>query len=288
MPTSDDGELARLYDGVARFQWLRRRLAGAKPGESLQMHKRLLAPPEGFDGPAAGLDALDSWLWTRLDAPDAPRVLDVGCGFGATLFRWARLAPTGRFVGLSLSPYQVARATRCAAALGLADRCRFRHQSYDDAIDGTFDVIVSIESLFHSADLRATLANLAASLAPSGRLTLVEDMAVDEGLEHEPAAAELLARWSTTRLHTVADYGQAARASGLEPVAEFDLSRQVERADRRALARRRARLGRLRGLVPLPMARRVLDAFLGGLSLEALYGEDRMQYRVLIAERRAA
>ena len=112
-----DEDLAQLYDGLARFQWWRRRLKRSGAGEGLEMRKRLLAPRPGEDGPPAGADGLDDWLWSRLEPSAGVRVLDVGCGFGATLFHWANNvdgAAGAAFVGLTLSGYQVQRAEEVA------------------------------------------------------------------------------------------------------------------------------------------------------------------------------
>ena len=42
---------------------------------------------------------------------------------------------------------------------------------------------------------------------------------------------------------------------------------------------------RLRRFVPLAGGRRIVDAFLGGLALERLYGRGLMEYRALHARR---
>lgn len=285
---SDQG-LACLYDELARFQWWRTRLAQSPVGAGLEMHKRLNAPRPGVDGPPAGVAGLDEWLATRIGAgedPHAPaRVLDVGCGFGATAFHWARRASDTSLVGLTLSPYQVMRAEETARALGLDQRCEFRRQSFDEPIEGSYDTIVSVEALFHARELAPTVANLGRALAIGGRLALVEDMALVTGLEDDASGERLLRCWHTERLHGAEDYLSALRAAGLELVYEHDLSEQVPREPITRLDRRRRRLERLRRLMPLAAGRIVADAFLGGIALQELYARHRMSYRVMIARR---
>jgi SAM-dependent methyltransferase len=274
--------LRSLYDDLARYQWWRRRFARAAPGEGLEMHKRLSAP--SGDGPGAGTSGLHEWLWDRLRPAPGSRALDVGCGFGATLFSLAARVPELRFLGVSLSPYQVRIADREAHRLGLATRGSFRVQSFDDPLgDEPYDLVLSIESLFHSPDLAATLDHLARHLAPEGRLVLVEDVATSADAARSPDGRELLRTWSTRHLYTLEDYRRAIEGAGLLVVDEVDLSAQVPRREPARLDESARRLRRWRGLAPTAGLRRMVDAFLGGVSLERLYEGGRMSYRVLVA-----
>jgi len=245
--------------------------------------RRPPAPTGG--GPASGCEAINAWLWSLLDPPEEPRVLDVGSGFGATLFDWARRCGGGSFVGLSLSPFQVRMAGREAERLGVNTRCSFRRQSYDDPIDGRYDVVVSLESLFHAPDLAVTLRGLSGVLAPGGVLVLVEDMALRDDAADDPDGRALLERWTTERLHTVDDYRRALAEAGLTLETDIDLSAQVDASSPEDLRARERRILALRRVAPLPSVRRVLDAFLGGFALERLYGRGRMAYRAMLATR---
>ena len=281
---ADERALTRLYDSLARLQWWRRRLTGASAGEQLEMHKQLQAPTG--DGPGAGGAALNEWLWRRLAPFPAMRVLDVGCGFGATLLDWASRAAGGTFVGLSLSEYQVRKAREEARRRGMDDRCHFHAQSFDDPIEGRYDRVVSIESLFHAPDLPRVLSHLASGIDDGGVLVLVEDMATSDGIGAEPDGRELLRCWCTRRLHTAREYRRHLATAGLEIEEEVDLTAQVPRRPPAVLERQRRRLAAMYRVFPVPGLRRVLDAFRGGLALERLYGGDRMEYRAMIAVRR--
>lgn len=85
----------------------------------------------------------------------------------------------GQWLGLTISPIQIARAREESAKRGLSDRIRFALESYDVPREGPFDLVIGIESLVHCADPPATIANLAASMAPGGHLLLVDDMPVE-------------------------------------------------------------------------------------------------------------
>ena len=282
MTATGELELAQLYDQLARYQWWMRRWSRAQPGERLAMRKQL-AP--GRDE-LAGVEQLNTWLWNLATPDQAPRVLDLGAGFGDTLLCWAA-DHDGEYIGLGLSPYQVRRATEQAASLGLTDRCRFVRQEFDAPLPGQFDLIVAVETLFHARDLGNTLAHVAAALVPGGDLVLVEDMARDASVAATAAGQELLSRWSTPRLHTRSDYHGGLRDAGLELEHEFDLTGQLVFAEEGGhdgrRSRRRRRLRRLRCC--LPGKRHVVDAFLGGLAMEELQQRGDLEYRAMRARR---
>ena len=85
---------------------------------------------------------------TLLGLPSPPvatcRVLEVGCADGANLLPMAASLPLAQFTGCDLSAQAIARATRAAADLGLANVTLLQQDLRDlvDA-DGTFDYIVA-------------------------------------------------------------------------------------------------------------------------------------------------
>lgn len=278
--------LRTMYDNLARYQWLQRRLRRCAPGEGLEMHKTLVAA-EGRVGPAAGTAGLHAWVWERFAPTVPPRVLDVGCGFGASLLTWAR-AHAGEFVGLTLSAVQVARARAQALALGVADRCTFRVQAYDQPIDGHFDRVVAIEALCHSDALGAALTCIAGSTAAGGRLVAIEDVAVDDGVAAEPDGSELRARWSTPHLYSEAAWRAALGDAGFDLRVVHDLTPQVRPRPDAVLVRATRSLRWLRAALPTRGSRAVADAFLGGVALERLYRKGSMRYLAFEAERMAS
>ena len=124
--------LGRLYDQLSRYEWWRRRLAAARPGTRLELRKRLREPAD-----------LDAWLHQRTAPRNGASVLDLGCGFGGTLFHFARCGQV--CTGLTLSGYQANKARLLAERFGLAARCAIRQQSFDEAIEGSFDVVLAVD-----------------------------------------------------------------------------------------------------------------------------------------------
>ncbi|MGL4543820.1 MAG: class I SAM-dependent methyltransferase, partial [Polymorphobacter sp.] len=148
--------------------------------------------------PPANAEQIDYWnakageTWARfqeqLDRQIAPlgaagiralapqpgeRILDIGCGCGATtLALAAEVAPGGSVLGLDISQPMLDVARRRAA--GVANVAfREADAQTDDFGRGGFDAIFSRFGVMFFADPQAAFANIATKLAPGGRLTFV-------------------------------------------------------------------------------------------------------------------
>lgn len=127
------------------------------------------------------------------DVPPGARVLDSGCGVGASSIILAR--DLGCDVdGITLSREQVRRATEKAAEAGVTGETRFllmdaMHSTYPD---DTFDVVWSLESCELMPDKRAYLAECARVLKPGGKLVVATWCSRDDRLD--PSEVRLLRR----------------------------------------------------------------------------------------------
>ncbi|BCL13254.1 methyltransferase domain-containing protein [Micromonospora sagamiensis] len=125
--------------------------------------------------------------------PQGARVLDSGCGIGASAVMLA--ADLGCTVeGITLSHEQVKRATAKAAEAGVGDRTSFRvlDAMHTDYPDDTFDVVWSMESCELMPDKRAYLAENLRILKPGGRLVVATWTSRDDRLD--PKEVKLLRR----------------------------------------------------------------------------------------------
>jgi SAM-dependent methyltransferase len=268
-----------LYEALARWQWWRRRLSGARGGARLELRKRLL-PPTG-DGPADGAAGLDTWLLHKVSPPAGARIVDLGCGFGASLQRWVA-STGGSGVGIAASPFQVAKATASAAPLG--DRCRFLVGDFTAIRTHACDVALAIESLQHADDLPAVLRAVAAELRPTGTLVWVDDWRTN-CTAADPDVRELAMRWCSPPLREGHELPDLLLAAGLRSHAIVDLTTQVPR---RSIAAARPITSRwwqrLERWAPTRAGSQVANAFLGGLALERLYARGCAGYRVCLAK----
>jgi len=109
--------------------------------------------------------------------PDAPRMLDVGCGVG----HWGRLmlslvSQRASLVAVDREARWVSEATRRATELGLGDRVKYQ-QGDATALDfepGSFDVVTCQTVLIHLKDPERVLAKWRELLRPGGLLIVAE------------------------------------------------------------------------------------------------------------------
>jgi ubiquinone/menaquinone biosynthesis C-methylase UbiE len=102
------------------------------------------------------------------------RVLDLGCGRGASLFPAAEaVGPRGEVVGLDLAPEMVARTAAEADRRGLAwVRVRQADAERPDEPEGRFDAVIAGFVVFFLDDPAAAVARWGRLLRPGGRLVL--------------------------------------------------------------------------------------------------------------------
>jgi SAM-dependent methyltransferase len=102
------------------------------------------------------------------------RVLDLGCGNGASTREAARMAEPGEVVGIDLSTAMLTNARARSAAAGLTN-VSFVHgdaQVHDFGPE-SFDVIISNAGAMFFDDKVAAFSNLRRALRPGGRIVLM-------------------------------------------------------------------------------------------------------------------
>ena len=157
------------------------------------------------------------------------RVVDIGCGYGAT----ARLLAEERgaqVTGITLSPAQYARAVRSARdregpRFILGDWLKY------DLADAAFDAAIAIESSEHMADKARFFAQAHRVLLPSGRLVVCAWLAAEHPTPNqvrwliEPICRE----GRMPQLGTATDYRRLAEAAGFTVERVQDITRGIER-----------------------------------------------------------
>ena len=100
------------------------------------------------------------------------RVLDVGCGCGATSLAAAqRVGPDGEVVGVDISTVMLARARERALETGLEQVTFLNADAQLHAFPaGHFDAVISRFGVMFFEDPRAAFANLRGALTPTGSL----------------------------------------------------------------------------------------------------------------------
>ena len=174
-------------------------------------------------------------FWTRVAAAAGGPVLELGCGTG-------RIAlPVGRsgtpVVGIDLSARMLVRARTRVRRARLGRRVRLvrgdiRHLPFPD---GHFALVMApygiLQSLVGEADLRATLAAVAAALQPGGRLVL--ELVADLPAWHEYSNQTKLRGWRAGgRSHvTLIESVRQDRKKGLTLFEQEFVERRGRRED---------------------------------------------------------
>jgi SAM-dependent methyltransferase len=144
-------EQARYWNGDEAAHWLVHE----------ERYERMLAPFTGHLLTAAAIERAD-------------RVVDVGCGTGATTRAAGRVAIEGTALGVDLSTAMLRQAARRAQQEGLTN-VRFDHgdAQVHGFAPGAGDVALSRFGVMFFTDPAAAFANIARGLRPGGRLVFV-------------------------------------------------------------------------------------------------------------------
>ncbi|HTA65352.1 MAG TPA: methyltransferase domain-containing protein [Xanthomonadaceae bacterium] len=125
-------------------------------------------------------------LFDRYDLPDAPRILDLGCGTGEITRRLAERYPRAQLTGIDILEGNLAIARRDSAAFAgrivyeVGDAFALHHS------DAEFDLVVCRHMSQAVPDFPQVLAEITRVLKPGGWLHLLSE---DYGMLHMPVGA---------------------------------------------------------------------------------------------------
>jgi len=128
----------------------------------------------------AMLERMNAEVLARLqvEGMTEPRLLDLGCGLGATLRSFARQLPHSRLLGVTRVPWQVEQGRALNSAAGYCDRIAVLQADYENTAlpSSSFDGVYALESSCYAqgVDKRRLLGEAHRLLKPGGRLVVVD------------------------------------------------------------------------------------------------------------------
>jgi len=128
----------------------------------------------------AMLEQMNAEVLARLqvDGITEPRLLDLGCGLGATLRSFARRLPHSELLGVTRVPWQVEQARALNASAGYRDRIGVIEADYENTplASSSFDGVYALESSCYAqgSDKRRLLEEAHRLLRPGGHLVIVD------------------------------------------------------------------------------------------------------------------
>ena len=125
----------------------------------------------------AGHASMTEWGLQNLTVSGEATILDVGCGGGGTLRRFAALARRGMVVGLDYSAASLAvsrdiNAREIKAGTVHIARGSVAHLPFSDR---AFDIVTAVETHYYWPDLPANLREVLRVLKPGGTFTLIAE-----------------------------------------------------------------------------------------------------------------
>lgn len=117
----------------------------------------------------------------RLDVTPGARILDVGCGWGDTAIRLARMTgPTGTVLGLDCCPAFLEKGRRDAAAAGLTNLQFVAADVETHPFQPEYDLCFSRFGMMFFANPVAAMRNVRKALKPGGRLVFITWRSIDD------------------------------------------------------------------------------------------------------------
>lgn len=255
-------------------------------GEVGAIHRAVWGP--GVQTRAEALQFAEAQIMEFL-GPSTSRVLDLGCGVGASL---AHMASRRTFegVGVSISGVQVELANKRFRAAGLAERLKCVEADFTALPDslGVFDAAYAIEAFLHAPSAEAFFREVVRVMQPGGTLVLVDDFLdprAESGQLNRREARwieEFKRGWHADGLMSFERASVLADEAGFDLMETRDFTSDIElRRPRDRLITAMVRVGR-----HLPINHPWWMNLLGGNALQMALVRRLLRYRLVAFRRR--
>lgn len=229
----------------------------------------------------AAQEQLVAHLAARAGIREGERVLDVGCGYGAS-GRWLASSLGCHVTGVTVSAKQARLARRYDEQRGLVARTATLRADAArlPVTDAAFDVVWSIECLEHLPDKPTFVHHAAVLLRPGGRLAVCSWLRGDSISADNLLIRDVCEAFLCPSLATEGDYRSWFAGAGLEQRTVEDLTAYV-RPTWKVLAGRLRKVAAFRPLVGRGV-RRFVDGF---PKIDEAFGTGVMKYGLFVVRR---
>lgn len=258
-----------IYDSLFSFENKR------KEGQSYPIHKPLKFKEDYED--------INEWLHDHIMIANDAKVLDAGCGTGYTLLELCKNSQRSG-IGISLSDKEIASANQSASNLKLSDRCLFKVHDFAEPLNEKFDLIIAMESLKHSPDIKKTCSNLSAHLKPNGRLILVEDYYIPNKVKGS-FGKTFMEKWSVQDLHTEAFFVDYFKELNCKNIFTHDFTDLVHKKNAFKTKVKVHWMGLLAKFMPKGDKKSLAEIYQGGLIMDYFYKMGAFEYKLIVFQK---
>lgn len=157
------------------------------------------------------------------------KVLDAGCGVGGSAI-WLAENYGCSVTGITLSKKQAIMANKVVRKRGLAELVSFCLADFNHAPfpAGSFDVIWGLESICHSPDKRAFIAEAKRLLRNGGRLVIADGFLEDKRDNDHPEIRRWLDNWAVPNLATIDEFRAWLKEAGFKKIVFRDITDNIK------------------------------------------------------------
>lgn len=251
--------ITKIYENLFQLE------SESNNGGAYPIHKKLVLPDH---------KDIYSWLSSKYVFKKNAKVLDAGCGVGFGTMLLAQEHDI-RITGISLSPSEVEQAEKNAHQAALQNRVSFAVQSFDELPTAAYDVIIAVESVKHSLDIKYSLQVLKRALKPDGQLIIIEDFYHLEKLNSN--AEKYIKDWALVDAFRASDYLSVFDSKFIE---WHDMTPYMP-TKKTVLLYGKAFLLTIGSWFRGKTSLNIYQIFRGGIYLDLLYAKGVMSYKVL-------
>jgi tocopherol O-methyltransferase len=184
------------------------------------------------------LNNMNCVLAERAKIKDGDKILDAGCGVGASSI-WLAKKYNIEVIGITLSALQCKKANEFAEKAGVSNRVKFLVQDYTKTSfpDKNFDVVWAVESVCHADDKNKFLKEAKRLLRDGGRLILADGFAGKNSKIDKILLNNWIKRWAIPNLAKPADFKEYSKKIGLKNIELKDINKNILRSSREIFKR---------------------------------------------------